>query len=146
MLMQLLETADGLRLAYPAWLPLACLGLALACGYTAIWRPAQWKDRRWAGFVVTALLAFATLYFGSYAATFDSIGARQRSLVGDRFEFAWDEAYSVREERSRGKGRQCCLLVVDTARGEFEFNTVDLDAGSRARVLQYIRERAAPAR
>lgn len=142
MFMQLSETAGGLRLAYPAWLPLVCAGLALACGYTAVWRPAQWKDRRWAGFVVCALLAFAALHFGSYRAQFDASGASQRSLVGTRFQFAWSEVHAVREERSRARGRPCCLIVVDTGRGAFEFSTVDLEAHSRERVRRYLEERS----
>lgn len=142
MVMQLVETADGLRLAYPAWLSLVCAGLSLACGYTAIWRPAQWKDRRWAGFVVSALLAFAALYFGSYRAQFDADGARQRTLVGYRFAFEWSEVLAVREERSRAKGQPCCVIVVDTPRGAFEFNTVDLDAHARERVRRHIEEHA----
>lgn len=141
MVLQLIETADSLLLRYPAWLPLVCGLLGAACGYTAIWRPAQWKDRRWAGFVVTGLLLFAALYFGSYRARFDQTGGRQGSIVGYRVQVDWREVSSVRLERSRGKGAIGQVIVVATPRGEFEFNTADLDAHSLGRVRQYIEAR-----
>lgn len=146
MVLDFVESADGITLGYPAWLALVCLGFAIACGYTALLRPAMWKERRWAGFVVTALLGWAGLHFGTYEGRFTPQGGRISAPFRSTVEVTWAETRAIRQQRSRAKGGVGQVIVASTSRGEFEFNTADLDAHSLDRLMRYIDKQIAASR
>lgn len=138
-MMRLTETAQGLTIAYPAWVGLLvfALGTTLAAW---VWRHFT-LNGKFLGYCAGALVALvAGVYFLTYKAELTPEQGRSHALFGSgpaRVE--WRQARGVVLEERPGKGRPV-YIVVDTVHGtRLEINASDLSGSDRARVLAYIR-------
>lgn len=145
-MMRLTETAQGLTIAYPAWVGLLvfALGAALAVW---VWRHFTLNGKFLSYCAGTLVALVAGVYFLTYKAELTPEQGRSHALFGSgSARVEWRQARSVVMEERPGKGRPM-YIVVDTIRGtRFEINASDLSGSDRARLLAYIRaqiERAA---
>jgi len=145
-MMRLTETAQGLTIAYPAWLGLLALALGIALAVW-VWRHFTLNGKFLSYCAGTLVVLFAGIYFLSYKAELTPEQGRTYALFhGGHTQVDWRQARGVVLEERPGKGTPM-YIVVDTGRGKpFEINASDLSGSDRARVLVYIRrqiERAA---
>ncbi|MBY0270073.1 MAG: hypothetical protein K2X06_09410 [Burkholderiales bacterium] len=138
-MMRLTETAQGLVIAYPAWLGLLAFALGIALAVW-VWRHFTLNGKFLSYCAGTLVVLFAGIYFLTYKAELTpEQGRTYAAFRSGHAQVDWRQARSVVLEERPGKGTPM-YIVVDTTRGtRFEINASDLSGSDRARVLAYIR-------